>query len=153
MHTCYSPINPSRKLFLLYIMSNRKVLIKTLITVHYILTHCQKFPLHHWKYLLTQTCFWQVTGVQCLEFRNVSQFKKNSYTIDFAGAAKIIFSWHLLPKGWFNWCFYCKIILKLFQISPSIIKHIYYESIKYRWLVKEFQNVNTPLYVKLYCLV
>ena len=47
MHTCYSPINPSRKPFFLYIMSNRNVLIKTLITVHYILTHCQKFPLHH----------------------------------------------------------------------------------------------------------
>lgn len=47
MHTCYSPINLSRKSFLLYIMSNRKVLIKTLITAHYILTRCQKFPLHH----------------------------------------------------------------------------------------------------------
>lgn len=61
-HTCCS-INLSRKPFHCCIISRRKVLIKTLITVHYILTPCQKFPLHHWKYLLTKTRFWQVTEV------------------------------------------------------------------------------------------
>lgn len=61
-HTCCS-INLSRKPFHCCIISRRKVLIKTLITVHYILTPCQKFPLHHWKYLLTKTWFWQVTEV------------------------------------------------------------------------------------------
>ena len=61
-HTCCS-INLSRKPFQCCIISRRKVLIKTLITVHYILTPCQKFPLHHWKYLLTKTWFWQVTEV------------------------------------------------------------------------------------------
>lgn len=61
-HTCFS-INLSRKPFHCCIISTRKVLIKTLITVHYILTPRQKFPLHHWKYLLTKTWFWQVTEV------------------------------------------------------------------------------------------
>lgn len=98
-HTCCS-INLSRKPFHCCIISRRKVLIKTLITVHYILTPRQKFPLHHWKYLLTKTWFWQVTEVECLGFSNVKVSFRRTVT-------QLILQWQASIINCFCDIYYC----------------------------------------------